>query len=76
MRGRADQAVRLWAASDRLRKSAGAGLVPPERALQDRHLTRLRDDLDQVAFQAAWQGGQAMDLDDAVASVQNSWAPV
>jgi predicted ATPase/class 3 adenylate cyclase len=62
-----DRAVRLLAAAEALREVAAAPMLPYERVEYDAAVQSLRDQVDPVAFEAAWQAGRRLDLEDAVA---------
>lgn len=60
------QAARLLAASESLRRAIGVRWDPDDRAEFDRSLTTVRRLLDATAFDAAWQQGTSLSLEDAV----------
>jgi predicted ATPase/DNA-binding CsgD family transcriptional regulator len=65
-RGYADRAARVLAAADAAREEAGFALGSLGTDQLRGILTRLRDNLDAAAFDAAWDAGRAMPLADAV----------
>jgi tetratricopeptide (TPR) repeat protein len=61
------RAVRLWGAADRLRDEIAAPLPPSQQASLEEDLAAARQELrDDEAFDAAWQQGRAMTLEQAV----------
>ena len=64
--GQTTRAVRLLAASDGLRAAIGIPLAPSDHTYFARTLTSARSALDDGVFQAAWNEGTAMGLEDAV----------
>jgi predicted ATPase/transcriptional regulator with XRE-family HTH domain len=66
--GRAEQAVRLFAAGSAIREEVGATHSPNKRAHTDRTLAASREALGEEAFAAAWAAGAAMTPDEAAAS--------
>ena len=64
--GPAERAARLFAAAAELLAATGAPLAPADRADYDRAIAALRSQLDEAAWQAAWQDGQAMSLEQAI----------
>jgi predicted ATPase/transcriptional regulator with XRE-family HTH domain len=60
------RAARLFGAAEAARERIGAPLPPGDRPMYDRHLARASADLDETTFAAAWAGGRAMTLDQAV----------
>jgi len=63
---RPGQAVRLAAAEEAIRETAGIALEPLVQAEQERLLADLRSTLGDAAFDAAWVAGQALSLDEAI----------
>ncbi len=67
-----EEAVRIFAASDALRRRIGLPRWPgPQRTL-DADLERAREQLDHERFEAIWTEGSALGLDEAVAYVSRS----
>ena len=70
------EAARLWGAGETLRGAIGAPLLP---VLQDDHrrsVAAVREALGEEAFEAAWQEGRVMTVDEAVAyTLQATGAP-
>jgi tetratricopeptide (TPR) repeat protein len=60
---------RLWAAADRLRRETGAALSENDRGPLDAAKERARRELGEPAFEAAWEEGEAMSADEAIAVV-------
>ena len=61
------QVARLLAAVDRQHTLTGAALMPFLRAEYDHHAAAVRTALGEQAFAAAWAGGRALSLGEAVA---------
>jgi predicted ATPase/transcriptional regulator with XRE-family HTH domain len=66
--GRAEQAVRLFAAGTAIREEVGASHSPNKRAHTDRTLEAARKALGEEEFASAWAAGAAMRPDEAAAS--------
>ena len=72
--GRLEPGVRLFAAADRVRAAVGAVPGRGSQVDRDRHLAALdaaRAALGTERFAAAWAGGAALSLDEAVAEVSS-----
>jgi predicted ATPase/class 3 adenylate cyclase len=69
--GRAEAAVRLLSSSEALREEIGAS-VPWITRMNEETLTTIRTQLDEAAFAAAWDQGQAVTADEAVALALDS----
>lgn len=65
-RGRPARAARLGGAVAGLQKQLGITMAPAENQDRDQVLDRAREDLGEARFRRAWDGGQALSLDDAV----------
>jgi tetratricopeptide (TPR) repeat protein len=65
--GHAQQAVTLAAAAERLRTTTGTRPWPVARRTRTRWLASARQELDRSAYRAAWQQGQTMDREEAIA---------
>ena len=65
--GDPERAARLLGASDALFKTMGLGLQPPDQPVIDNYKTSMREQLGEKAFKAAWEKGQAMSLQQAIA---------
>jgi predicted ATPase/DNA-binding CsgD family transcriptional regulator len=65
--GDAVRAVRILGAATALRDAYDLPLMPIYHSRRDRIVNAARKDLGSVAFAAAWDLGQAMSLDDAIA---------
>lgn len=63
----AEQSVRLFASAARLRQSLGAARDETEGAAFDGALAGLRTELGDAAFDLAWEEGEAMGIERAVA---------
>jgi len=61
------RAVCLFSATERLSKTMECPLAPAEKNEHDGCLTSARCQLDEATFIAAWNSGQAMTLDEAIA---------
>lgn len=66
-RGETDRAARLLAAAETLREWSGSAMLSYERAEFDAAVGRLRASMSSDTFEAAWAGGRAMSVGDAVA---------
>jgi predicted ATPase/transcriptional regulator with XRE-family HTH domain len=66
-RDRLERAACLLGAAAALRTSRGAPLAPVDRATQDRRVGAVRQVLGDSAFAAAWEQGQALPVEQAVA---------
>jgi tetratricopeptide (TPR) repeat protein len=66
-RGAAERAVRLIGAAVAFREQIGAPLPPRERHRLDEQLAQARQALDDDSFDDAWDWGQSVSLDDAIA---------
>lgn len=60
------QAARLLAAAESLRRGIGVRWDPDDRAEFERSTTTVRGLLDPTTFEAAWQQGASLSLDDAI----------
>ena len=65
--GNPEKAARLLGASDILLKAMGLGLQPADQPEIDRYEADVRQQLGEEAFKAAWEKGQAMSLEQAIA---------
>lgn len=65
--GDAERGARLLGWADALRARLGAHLEPNDRADYERHIAAAREALSQESFQSAWDEGQAMTLEQAIA---------
>lgn len=64
--GQAVFAVQLYSAAEALRHTIGVPSSPPERTLIGRDVARLRAQMEEPAFTAAWEGGQVIPLEQAI----------
>jgi non-specific serine/threonine protein kinase len=62
----AQRAARLFGASEAAREWIGAPLKPGEMPIYDRHLARVRANLNTNTFDAAWAEGRKMTLEQAI----------
>jgi hypothetical protein len=61
------RAARIWGAAERLRDEVGAPLPLSGRPRYEQFITAARAALgDEVAFDAAWQEGRAMTMEEAI----------
>jgi predicted ATPase/class 3 adenylate cyclase/DNA-binding CsgD family transcriptional regulator len=67
-----EEAVRIFAASDALRRRIGSPRWPGAQRAFDADLGRAREQLDRERFEAIWAEGTALEVDDAVAYVSRS----
>lgn len=65
-------AARLLSRADTLREEIGAGLPPFFARVNEEALTAIRAQLDDDALAEAWEEGQALTLDEAVALALDS----
>jgi DNA-binding CsgD family transcriptional regulator len=71
----AEQAVRLLAAAEALNATLKTSMMVLDRVEHDRQTTALRAALGEEAFAAAWEAGQALTLEEAVAEAEQVSAP-
>lgn len=64
--GRVAEAGRLFGAAEALREETGAVLAAAERAVRERDLSALRDELGEDRFSAAWTQGRALTPEEAI----------
>ena len=64
--GRMERAARLCGAAAALREDRGWPLPPAKRAKNDRTVAAARDALGEEAFEAAWDRGHELSLEEAV----------
>jgi hypothetical protein len=65
--GRAERAVRLAGAAERLRSTSGTHSWPVVERSRTRWLSTARETLNETAYRAAWAQGQAMTPEQAIA---------
>ena len=70
--GQAQRGVRLLGASETLRTKVGSSLWPANCVEYDRIHARLKELLDQQAFAAAWEEGQSLAIEQAIAEATTS----
>jgi non-specific serine/threonine protein kinase len=66
-KGDAERAACLLGAAEALREAMGIGLVPSDQFEVDRYVSAVREQLDEMTFEAAWAEGRAMSLEVAIA---------
>jgi hypothetical protein len=66
-RGEIRRAVRLWGAAYGLRETMGVPQPPDDERVLEPFLRAARSRLDRAAWDAAWEAGRAMRLEEAVA---------
>ena len=66
-RGQTERAVRLAGAAARLRAASGTQSWPVVQRTRTRWLGSARQTLDETAYQAAWDQGQTMNREEAIA---------
>jgi predicted ATPase/class 3 adenylate cyclase len=64
---KAEHAARLFGAAESLRDSTKMSLTPTYRDERDRKVAAVRAQLDEATFNAAWNEGRAMTMEEAVA---------
>jgi predicted ATPase/DNA-binding SARP family transcriptional activator len=69
---RAEQATRLFAATETLRTTLNSPLMPVEQPIHDRQVTALRAILGTERFDASWAAGLALSLEQALAEAPAS----
>jgi hypothetical protein len=70
-------AARLWGQAERIRQELGAPVSSSDKPENDRSVAVARERLgDAAAFDAAWQEGRAMTLDQAVQYAMSAPAPL
>jgi hypothetical protein len=67
--GQAERALRLAAAAAGLREAIGHPLTPMEQAELESWLVPARQALSEAIYTAAWEAGQALTLEQAIAAV-------
>jgi predicted ATPase/transcriptional regulator with XRE-family HTH domain len=70
--GSVERAARLCAAAAALRGAIGAPLLPRYRAGHDQIVAQVRADLSPAAFEAAWDAGRSLALEQAAAEALSS----
>jgi len=69
--GRSERSVRFFGAAAALRASIGSVIDPADQPAYEREITNLGDELDQATYAVAWDQGQAMTLEQAIAYAQS-----
>lgn len=64
------EAARLFGAADSLREATGYARFPSEREAHEANVSAAREGLGPEAFEAAWNEGAAMSMDEAIAYAQ------
>jgi predicted ATPase len=72
LRGRPERAARLWGAVEALLTPMDAAAAPVERAFYESYAAAARERLDEAAVSAAWEAGEAMTLEQALAYAVDS----
>jgi non-specific serine/threonine protein kinase len=67
VQGSPELAARLWGSAERLREELGIAISPADRPQYDRQVEDARARAGKSEFDAAWQQGRAMTLEEAVA---------
>ncbi|HZT40659.1 MAG TPA: tetratricopeptide repeat protein [Chthonomonadaceae bacterium] len=65
--GQPERVGRLWGAAEAIRKTTDVPMVPYLQAEHERCLAALRSTLAEEAFTSAWEQGQAMTMEQAIA---------
>ena len=65
--GQTERAVKLAGAAERLRATSGTQSWPVVQRTRARWLASARQTLDETAYQAAWEQGQTMNREEAIA---------
>jgi non-specific serine/threonine protein kinase len=65
--GNPERAAQLLGASEALLKAMGLGQQPQDQPIVDRFEAAVRQQLNEEAFKAAWEKGQSMSLEQAIA---------
>ena len=60
------RAARLWGAAERLRQAIGCRPAPAARTTYERALAAARAQLGTADFDAAWDSGRGMSLEQAI----------
>jgi len=66
LQGRLLRAVRLWGAEDSLRAAMGIPRMPAEISFYEPYVEAARAQLDEAAWESAWQEGRAMSMEEAI----------
>ena len=66
VQGQPTRAATLWGASEQLREAIGAVLSPTERSYFGAHITAAHSQLDEAAWQKAWNEGRTMSSEQAI----------
>ena len=64
--GEGERAARLYGIADSLRETIGAPLLPGDRPRYERQLTSARSQVGDEVWDAVWEEGRAMILEEAV----------
>ncbi len=65
--GQPERAARLFGAAEATRQAIGLPARLPERAMYDRSVAQVLRDVGEAEFSAAWNAGQAMPIEEALA---------
>jgi DNA-binding CsgD family transcriptional regulator/tetratricopeptide (TPR) repeat protein len=73
--GGAERAARLFGAAERLREAVGDKHSPEVAALREPYVAMARSRLDEIAWQAAWEQGRGMSMEQAIEYVLSAEEP-
>ena len=65
-RGQPVRSARLWGAAEALREAIGTAFSPMEQRVYEPYIVAARTQVDDAAWEAAWQEGRAMSMEEAV----------
>jgi predicted ATPase/DNA-binding CsgD family transcriptional regulator len=65
-RGQLLRSARLWGAAEALHEAMGTALSPMELRVYDPHMAAARAQVEDAAWEAAWQEGRAMSMEEAI----------
>lgn len=67
--GHSPQAALLWGAADALRREIRSPIPPGDRPAYERAIAETRKSMGEEAFHRAWEAGQTMSLEQAIAEI-------
>jgi alkylated DNA nucleotide flippase Atl1 len=73
--GQPERAVRLAGAAERLRATSGTQSWPVVQRTRESWLASARQTLEETAYQAAWEQGQTMNREEAIAYALEEASP-
>ena len=73
--GEIERAARLWGASQAVRDALGTPAQPHQAVADEAEKQRARTQIGDIAWAAAWEQGQVMTLEHAVAYALEEWSP-